>query len=74
MSVFNRRNALMGWAAWTVVKQVAKRKARQGMSTDVGGRRLVIPAAAAAATATIVGALLLWRKHSRPSVVDEYAQ
>jgi hypothetical protein len=74
MSIFNRRNALLGWAAWTIAKQTAKRKARKGTSIGGGGRRLVIPAAAAAATATIVGALLLWRKHSRPGVVDEYAQ
>jgi hypothetical protein len=74
MSIINRRNALLGWAAWTVAKQVAKRKARQQIKTDGGGRRIVVPAAAAAAAATILGAVVFWRRHSRPAELGEVGQ
>jgi hypothetical protein len=75
MSVINRRNALLGWAAWTVAKQVAKQKARKRVGADDGGaRRIVVPAAAAAAAATILGAVFFWRRHSRPAELGEVAQ
>ena len=38
MSVINRRNAVMGWAVWTVVKQVGKRKARNAAPSVEGGK------------------------------------
>jgi hypothetical protein len=74
MSVINRRNALMGWAAWTVAKQVAKRKASRQGGGDGGSRRIVVPAVLAAATVTIAGALFFWRRHSRPAGVGEVPQ
>jgi len=43
MSVFNRRNAILGWAAWTITKQVAKSKARRASSVDGGTVRFSVP-------------------------------
>ncbi|HYY64697.1 MAG TPA: hypothetical protein VE688_08790 [Gaiellaceae bacterium] len=38
MSVFNRRNAVMGWAVWKVAKRAGKRKARNVAPTVEGGK------------------------------------
>jgi hypothetical protein len=61
MSVINKRNAVMGWVAWNVVKQAAKRKARETAHGDSGNGRskLFAPAAIAAA---VGGAIVLWRR------------
>jgi hypothetical protein len=73
MSVFNRRNALFGWLAWTAAKEVGKRRARKQLQVDGGGRRRAIPPAVAAATAASIGFLLFWRRR-KPSGPDEDAQ
>ncbi len=36
MSIFNRRNAALGWLTWVVGKRVAARKARSVVRTDEG--------------------------------------
>ena len=61
MSVMNKRNAVMGWVAWNVVKQAAKRKAKSTAHVENGhGRsKLVAPAAIAAA---VGGAIIFWRR------------
>ena len=74
MSVINRRNALIGWAAWSTAKQIAKHKARKQLRPERGARRIAVPAALAATTATVAGAVLFWRRRARPAGVDEYAQ
>ena len=54
MSVFNRRNAVMGWAVWKVVKRAGKRKARNVTPSVEGGkpnRSLIAVALAAVAGA-----------------------
>lgn len=38
MSVFNRRNAVMGWAVWKVVKRAGKKKARDAAPAVEGGK------------------------------------
>lgn len=38
MSVINRRNAVMGWAVWKVVKRMGKKKARGVTPTVEGGK------------------------------------
>ena len=63
MSIVNRRNALMGWAVWTVGKQVMKQKAKSAVAPEPeGGRRnraaLMLGAVAAAAVTT----LFFWRR------------
>jgi LPXTG-motif cell wall-anchored protein len=62
MSIVNRRNALLGWAAWTVGKRVARRKAREAApridrETKKPNRGLILSGLAAAG-----GALWFWRK------------
>ena len=60
MSVINRRNAVMGWAVWNVVKRVGKRKARNA-TPAVEGRKpnksliAVLRAATAAGFALVLG-------------------
>jgi hypothetical protein len=61
MSVLNRRNAVLGWAVWSVSKQLAKQKAKSATSSDDG---LPKKSAAAAAIAAIGGAVWLWRRRA----------
>ena len=35
MGVMNKRNALLGWVVWTTTKQMAKKKAKTAVSSDV---------------------------------------
>jgi len=72
VSIFNRRNALFGWLAWTFAKQIAKRKARQQLQEDEGRRGL--STAVAATIAAAVGGLLFWRRRSRASGADQSEQ
>ena len=72
MSIFNRRNALFGWLAWTFAKQVAKRKARSQLQQDDSGRR-GLSTAAAATIAAAVGGLLFWRRR-RAGDADQVEQ
>jgi LPXTG-motif cell wall-anchored protein len=63
MSIFNRRNALIGWLALAVGKRVAKRKAREAVpSIDAGTRRPNRPAAVFAGLLALGGALMFWRR------------
>ena len=60
MSVINRRNAVMGWAVWTVVKRVGKRKARSATPSVEGGKPnksliAVMLAAVAGVFALVIG-------------------
>jgi len=60
MSVINRRNAVMGWAVWSIVKRVCRRKARNAAPTVEGGKPnksliAVMLAATAGAFALILG-------------------
>jgi hypothetical protein len=38
VGVFNRRNAVMGWAVWKVAKRAGKKKARNVTPTVEGGK------------------------------------
>jgi hypothetical protein len=72
VTIFNRRNALFGWLAWTFAKQVAKRKAKSQLQPDERHRGM--SAAAAATIAAAVGGLLFWRRRSRSPGADQYGQ
>ena len=63
MSIVNRRNAVLGWAAWKVGKRAMKRKAQTAKPTVEDGRpnKSLVAATAAGAAAT-VGAVAVWRK------------
>jgi hypothetical protein len=60
MSVINRRNAVVGWAVWNVVKRVGKLKARNAAPSVEGGKPnksliAVVLAATAGAFALLLG-------------------
>jgi hypothetical protein len=61
VTIVNRRNAVLGWAAWEVGKRVAKRKARQAVpAVDTDTRRPNKPAILA--TIAAAAAILLFRR------------
>jgi hypothetical protein len=63
MGIVNRRNAVIGWAAWNVGKMVAKRKAKAAVpGIDTKSMRPNKPAVVAAALAGIGGLIFFWRK------------
>jgi hypothetical protein len=61
--IVNRRNALLGWAVWTFMRQRAKAKVEATVGTERPPRRWVrrVVRLLAAALAA-VGVLALWRK------------
>ncbi len=69
MSIVNRRNAMIGWATWTLAKQMAARKAKKAVpSTDGGksskGKKAVKVGAAVAA---VGGLIVFWKAKHRDS-------
>ena len=69
MSVINRRNAIMGWAVWNLMKQMGKRKASDAVPGRGGHAGLNKPAIASIAAA-VGGAVLVWRKKSAQPVTE----
>ena len=62
MSIFNRRNAVIGWIAWAAGKRLAKRKARDAVpSIDAATKKPNRPAIVAGLLA-LGGALMFWRR------------
>jgi hypothetical protein len=64
VSVFNRRNAVVGWLAWGVGKRVLKRKAKDAVPSVDPETKKPNKSAIALAVAGIVGAATFWRKRS----------
>jgi hypothetical protein len=64
MSIFNRRNAVMGWLSWLVAKRVLKRKAKDAVPGTVEGSRRPNKGALATALAGVGGLLWFWRRKS----------
>jgi len=64
MSIFNRRNAFLGWLTWLGVKTAAKQKARQALPGTVEDSKRPNKGAIATGVAAIVGVLWFWRKQS----------
>jgi hypothetical protein len=63
MSILNRRNALMGWAVWTVGKQVMKQKAKSAVTSEPdGSRRNRVALALGAVVAAAATTLFFWRR------------
>jgi hypothetical protein len=64
VGIVNRRNAVLGWAAWQIGKRFARRKAKAAVpAIDLESKR-PNKAAMVAALAAIGGAVLFWRKRS----------
>lgn len=64
MSIFNRRNALVGWLALLVGKRVVKRKAKDAVPSVDPETKRPNKSALALAVAGLAGALTFWRKRS----------
>lgn len=64
MSIFNRRNATLGWLSWIVAKRVLKKKAREAVPGTVEGSKRPNKGAVATMLAAVGGALWFWRKRS----------
>ena len=61
MSVFNRRNAFVGWLVVTLAKPVAKQKARAAAGKASSKKGGAVMASVAAVGAAFAG-LMFWRK------------
>jgi hypothetical protein len=64
VSVFNRRNAAMGWVAWAVGKRVLKRKAKDAVPAIDPESKKPNKSAIALLVASVVGLATFWRKKS----------
>ncbi|HET7043652.1 MAG TPA: hypothetical protein VFI37_02275 [Gaiellaceae bacterium] len=64
MSVFNRRNALVGWAALAVGKRVLKKKAKDAVPAIDAESKKPNKSATALLVASAVGLLTFWRKRA----------
>ena len=64
MSIFNKRNAVLGWGVWQVAKGVAKRKAKEATPGTGDKHTRLKKSAVAGAAAAALAALLFWRKKS----------
>jgi hypothetical protein len=64
VSIFNRRNAAVGWLTWSVGKRVLKRKAKGAVPTIDTGSKKPNKSAIALTVAGALGALTFWHKRS----------
>jgi hypothetical protein len=64
VSVFNRRNAAVGWVTWAVGKRILKRKAKGAAPSIDPETKKPNGSAIALFVAGIVGVLTFWRKRS----------
>ena len=64
MSVFNRRNAAVGWLTWAVGKRVLKRKAKDAVPAIDSESKKPNKSAVALLLASAVGVATFWRKRS----------
>ena len=64
MSIINRRNAVVGWAALAVGKRALKKKAKGAAPSVDPETKRPNKSAIALAVAGVVGVLTFWRKRS----------
>jgi len=62
MSIFNRRNAALGWLSWLVAKRVLKKKAKEAVPGTVEGSRRPNKGAIASVLAAVGGLVWFWRR------------
>jgi hypothetical protein len=63
MGIINRRNAILGWGVWKVVKRMGKRKAKDAVP-GTGDHAGLNKSAIATIVAAVSGVLFFWRKKS----------
>jgi hypothetical protein len=64
VTVFNRRNAAVGWVAWAVGKRVLKRKAKEAVPAIDPESKRPNKSAVALLIAGAVGLATFWRRRS----------
>jgi len=64
VSIVNRRNAVMGWAAWQVGKRVMKHKAKSAVPKVDRDEKRPNTSAIALFAATVGGVVFFWRRRS----------
>ncbi len=64
MSIFNKRNAVVGWLTWITAKRVLKKKAKDAVPGTVEGSKRPNKGAIATLLAAVGGVLWFWRKKS----------
>ncbi len=64
MSVINRRNAVVGWLAWSAGKRVMKKKAKSAVPTIDATSKKPNKSAIALLVASAAGVLTFWKKRS----------
>ena len=64
MSVFNRRNAALGWVAWAVGKRVLKKKAKDAVPAVDPETKKPNKSAVALLIASAVGVATVWKRRS----------
>jgi hypothetical protein len=64
VGIVNRRNAVMGWAAWHVGKRVLKRKAADAVPKVDAETKRPNKSAIALLVASAVGVATFWRKRA----------
>ena len=64
MSIINRRNAVLGWLAWTGGKTILKQKAKDAVPAIDTETKKPNKTATALLLAGAVGALTFWRKRA----------
>lgn len=70
MSVFNRRNAVVGWITWTVGKRVLRKKARAAKPSIDPESKRPNKSALALVLAGLAGVATFWRARSGDSTED----
>lgn len=63
MAIVNRRNAVLGWGVWKILKVVGKQKGREAVP-GTGDHAGLNKGAIATIGAATLAALLFWRKKS----------
>ena len=61
MSIYNRRNAFVGWAVLLLLKRAATRKARAVAEPEGRWRRRSVVGGASVLALSAAGAAVLWR-------------
>jgi hypothetical protein len=71
VTVFNRRNAALGWVAWAVGKRVLKKKAKDAVPAVDPETKKPNKSAIALLIASAVGIATFWKRRSGDDDVPE---
>jgi hypothetical protein len=71
VSVFNRRNAAVGWLAWAIGKRVLKRKAKDAVPAIDPESKKPNKSAVALLIAGAVGLATFWRSRAGDEPAEE---